>query len=52
MVTAAMQLNDPSSLGKKSYEQPKQHIKKWRPYFSDKDLSSQNYVLSSSHVWM
>ena len=47
-----MQLNDPSSLGKKSYEQPKQLIKKWRPYFSDKDLSSQNYVLSSSHVWM
>ena len=39
-------------LGKESYEQPRQHIKKQRHYFSDKDSSSQNYGFSSSHIWM
>ena len=37
---------------KKSYDQPRQHIKKQRHYFADKCPSSQNYVFSSSHVWM
>ena len=37
---------------KKSYDQPRQHIKKWRHYFANKGLSSQSYVFSSSHVWM
>ena len=37
---------------KKSYDQPRQHIKKERHYFADKDLSSQSCVFSSSHVWM
>ena len=37
---------------KKSYYQPRQHIKKWRHYFADKGLSSQGYGFSSSHVWM
>ena len=37
---------------KKSYEQPKQHIKKQRHYFTNKGLSSQSYGFSSSHVWM
>ena len=37
---------------KKSYDQPRQHIKKQRRYFTDKGLSSQSYVFSSSHVWM
>ena len=37
---------------KKSYDQPRQHIKKQRHYFADKDLSSQSYGFSSSHVWM
>ena len=37
---------------KKSYEQPRQHIKKQRHYFANKDLSSQSYGFSSSHVWM
>ena len=36
---------------KKSYYQPRQHIKKQRHYFADKVLSSQSYF-SSSHVWM
>ena len=37
---------------KKSYGQPKQHIKKQRRYFVNKGLSSQSYGFSSSHVWM
>ena len=37
---------------KKSYYQPRQHIKKQRHYFADKGLSSQNYGFSSSHIWM
>ena len=37
---------------KKSYDQPRQHIKKQRHYFANKGLSSQSYGLSSSHVWM
>ena len=37
---------------KKSYEQPRQHIKKQRHYFGNKSLSSQSYGFSSSHVWM
>ena len=38
--------------GKKSYDQPRQHIKKQRHYFVNKDLSSQGYGFSSSHVRM
>ena len=37
---------------KKSYDQPRQHIKKQRRYFINKGLSSQSYGFSSSHVWM
>ena len=37
---------------KKSYDQPRQHIKKQRRYFADKGPSSQSYGFSSSHVWM
>ena len=37
---------------KKSYDQPRQHIKKQRCYFGNKGLSSQSYGFSSSHVWM
>ena len=37
---------------KKSYDQPRQHTKKQRHYFANKDLSSQSYDFSSSHVWM
>ena len=36
----------------KSYDQPRQHIKKQRHYFANKGPSSQNYGFSSSHVWM
>ena len=37
---------------KKRYDQPRQHIKKQRHYIANKDLSSQGYCFSSSHVWM
>ena len=37
---------------KKSYDQPRQHIKKQRHYFVNKGPSSQSYGFSSSHVWM
>ena len=37
---------------KKSYDQPRQHIKKQRHYFADKSPSSQNYGFSSNHAWM
>ena len=37
---------------KKSYDIPRQHIKKQRLYFADKGLYSQSYGFSSSHVWM
>ena len=37
---------------RKSYDQPRQHIKKQRYYFASKGLSSQSYGFSSSHVWM
>ena len=37
---------------KKSYDQPRQHIKKERHYSADKSPSSLNYGFSSSHVWM
>ena len=37
---------------KKSYDQPREHIKKQRHYFANKGLSSQSYGFSSSHVWI
>ena len=37
---------------KKGYDQPRQHIKKWRHFFADKGLSIQTYGFASSHVWM
>ena len=37
---------------KKSYDQPRQPIKKQRHHFTDKGPSSQSYDFSRSHVWM
>ena len=37
---------------KKSYDQPRQHIKKQRHYFANKGPSSQGYGFSSGHIWM
>ena len=37
---------------KKSYDKPRQHIKKQRYYFTDKGPSSPSYGFFSSHVWM
>ena len=36
---------------KKSYNKSRQHIKMQRHYFAYKDLYSQGYGFSSSHVW-
>ena len=36
----------------KSYDQPRQHVKKQRRYFAEKVPSSQSYGFSSSQVWM
>ena len=36
----------------KSYDQPRQHIKKQRHYFANKGPSGQGYGFSSGHVWM
>ena len=48
--TAAMKSKD--TPWKKSYGQPRQHIKKQRHYFANKGPSSQGYVFSTSHVWV
>ena len=37
---------------KKSYDKPRQHIKKQRHHFANRNLSSQSYDFSSSQVWM
>ena len=37
---------------RKSYDKPRQHIKKQRHYFVNKDPFSQGYGFSSGHVWM
>ena len=37
---------------KKSYDKPRQHIKKQRHHFAYNGPSSQSYGFSSSHVWM
>ena len=49
MVTAAMKLKGTL---KEGYDKPRQHIKKQRHNFADKDPSSQSYGFSSSHVQM
>ena len=51
MVIAAMKLKDAYSL-EESYDQLRQHIKKQRHYFVNKDLSNQGFGFSSGHVWM
>ena len=38
-------------LGRKT-DRPRQHIRKQRHHFADKDPSSQSYGFSSSHVWV
>ena len=40
------------TLWKKSYDQPRQHIKKQRHYFVIKGPYSQSYGFSTSHIWM
>ena len=40
------------TLGRKVYDQPRQHIKKQGHFFVNKGPSSQSDGFSSSHVWM
>ena len=40
------------ALWKKSYDKPRQYIKKQRHYFANKGPSTQSYGFSSSHVWV
>ena len=51
MVTAAMKINTLAPWNK-SYDKPRQHIKKQRYYFTDKGLYNQSYDFSSTHVWI
>ena len=37
---------------KKRYDQPRQHIKKQKHHFAEKDSYSQGYSFSNSHVQM
>ena len=37
---------------RKSYDQPREHIKKQRDHFANKGPSSQSYGFPNSHVWM
>ena len=39
-------------LGRKAYDNPRQHIKKQRHHFANKDPYSKSYGFSSSHVHM
>ena len=50
MVTAAMKLKD--APWKKSYDKPRQSIKKQRCYFTNKGLYSQRYGFSRCNVQM
>ena len=47
----SMKLKDDCSL-EKSYDKPRQHIKKERHHLADKCLYSQSYGFSSSYVHM
>ena len=49
IVTAVMKLKE-ASPWKKSYDKPRQHIKKQRHHFANKSPYSQSYGFSSSHV--
>ena len=50
IVIAAMKLKD--TPWKKSYDQPRQHIKKQLHYFVNKVPSSEGYGFSISYVWI
>ena len=49
---APKSLHEINAPWKKSYDQPRELIKKQRHYFDDKGPSSQSYDFPSSHVWM
>ena len=50
-VIVVKKLKDACSLGE-SYKKPRQHIKKQKHHFADKDPYSQSYDFSSCYMWM
>ena len=46
----SLEINRCFLLGRKIYDQPRQHVRKQRHYLADKSLSGQSYGLSSGHV--
>ena len=52
MVTAAMKFKKTLTPWKKSYDQPRQNIKKQRHHFANRGPSSQSYGFSWGDVWM
>ena len=50
-VTVTVEFKD-AAPWKKSYDQPRQHIKKQRQHFASKRPYSRSQGFSSSHVWM
>ena len=52
MVMEAMKLKKKLAPWKESYDKPRQHIKKQRYHFVNKDPDSQSYGFSSSLVQM
>ena len=52
MVTAAMKFKKTLTPWKKSYDQPRQNIKKQRHHFANRGPSSQSYGFSCGDVWM
>ena len=51
MVTAAPKFKNTWPL-EENYDKSRQRVKKQRHYFTDKGLYSQNYAVSSGHVWI
>ena len=52
MLTATIKIKKMLAPWKKSYDQPRQHVKKQRHYFTNKGPSNQGYGFSSGHVCM
>ena len=51
-VAATTKVTAATAPWKKSYDKPRQHIKRQRYHFANKGLSSQSYGFFGSHVWM
>ena len=52
MLRQTEMINTNAYFTQKSYDKPRQHIKKQKHLFANRDRYSQRYVFSSSHLWM